>query len=281
MFTDLAIGKMALPPTQRVMGLETFVIPVSNKGPVDVSHASVHDLLPSNVMFVTSQPGGFYDPTSNTVNFNNLQISAGQKVMLSVVVRPMAGGMMVNRVAVGSEVADPDESNNTAMASFQVEGGTTPPKADVTLMASLSPSQPHVAEESVLVFTAKNTGPSAAHGVSVVAAVPGVFAVDATPGGSYDAQNGLLTYQFGTLQPGESRILAVVGRPLTPAFAPLVLRGLIRADEIDPSPMNNVGMVQTTVQPSPAVAGVTWNGVGLQPTHLLVNFTSEVDASLA
>ena len=181
---------------------------------------------------------------------------------------------------VGGPASDPDESNNTSMASFDVESGVSSPKADLAISSSLIyPQNPHVGEESTLAFEVKNMGPDPATGVQVISGIPMGVKVDGVSTGSFDSMTNLVNMPVGTLAPGDSKVLTVIVRPLS--MGPNVIRAVARAHEVDPMPMNNSAMVQTMVQPSPAVAQVSFSGIHHQPTQMTVQFTGEVVGATA
>ncbi len=122
-------------------------------------------------------------------------------------------------------------------------------------------------------------GPDPATGVQVISGIPMGMKVDGVSTGSFDSMTNLVNMPVGTLAPGESKVLTVIVRPLS--MGPNVIRAVARAHEVDPMPMNNSAMVQTMVQPSPAVAQVSFSGIHHQPTQMTVQFTGEVVGATA
>jgi uncharacterized repeat protein (TIGR01451 family) len=138
---DLGLIKTVGPGPFMVGQDATFTLTVTNHGPSVEPEASLVDMLPAGVTFVSasvapvSQSGG-------TLTFHLGSLGAGDSAVVMVVVRADQLGTLVNHATVSGTVPDLEQSNNTASAAITVT--QAPPPTVVSLQRFGYHEQPTV-----------------------------------------------------------------------------------------------------------------------------------------
>jgi uncharacterized repeat protein (TIGR01451 family) len=123
---DLGISMTAAPNPVGTGSNLTYSITVSNVGPDSAQAATVTDVLPAGVTFVSSTASIGSCSGTTTVTCTLGTFANGATATITIVVTPAAAGTLTNTVNVTSSSPDPIPSNNTATTSTTVTGsGTT------------------------------------------------------------------------------------------------------------------------------------------------------------
>ena len=123
---DLGISMTAAPNPVGTGSKLTYSITVSNVGPDSAQAATVTDVLPAGVTFVSSTASIGSCSGTTTVTCTLGTFANGATATITIVVTPAAAGTLTNTVNVTSSTPDPIPSNNTATTSTTVTGsGTT------------------------------------------------------------------------------------------------------------------------------------------------------------
>ena len=123
---DLGISMTAAPNPVSTGSNLTYSITVSNGGPDAAQAATVTDVLPAGVTFVSSTASIGSCSGTTTVTCTLGTFANGATATITIVVTPTAAGTLTNTVNVTSSTPDPIPSNNTATTSTTVTGtGTT------------------------------------------------------------------------------------------------------------------------------------------------------------
>jgi uncharacterized repeat protein (TIGR01451 family) len=123
---DLALMKTASPGPFAVGQDATFTLTVTNHGPSVEPEASLVDMLPAGVTFVSAS----VPPVSQSglnLTFQLGSLGAGESTIVMVVVRIDQAGALVNQATVSGTAADLVSSNNSASATITVTATETPP----------------------------------------------------------------------------------------------------------------------------------------------------------
>ncbi len=179
---DLQIVKSVDKPQAAVGEQVTFTVRVSNTSPgVDAKGVNISDIMSGPIQFdsATLLTGGTCIPAAGPTPTpliidcnpgNTHTIAAGSSALLEVKGTVLAGGQSDNLASVSStETADPNMSNNTAVASVI----TNLPVVDLSITKSATPTVAAVGETVTFNFVVTNPGPNAVKNVVVTDHVSG------------------------------------------------------------------------------------------------------------
>jgi uncharacterized repeat protein (TIGR01451 family) len=159
------------PPARVPVGTEgTFKVTVKNNGPGTSSATTVVGKVPAGLEYVSGSPGCSYASGSREVTCTVGVLTPGASQVAELKLRPLAGseGQVIDTTfTVASPPSDPVPTNNASTDGFLVQA-----RAELSLSATLSPQSPSPGQTATLTLTAKNTGPNAATGVTIVDTVP-------------------------------------------------------------------------------------------------------------
>jgi len=131
----------------------TFTVTATNNGPDDASGVTVWDALPSGLTYVSSGPGGSYDPASGIWTVGAL--AKGATSALTIVARVARTGMMTTTATISGDQSDPVSGNNTAHASV-----TGQPLADLAVSDGASPGVVLAGQAVTYTAVLTDSGPS-------------------------------------------------------------------------------------------------------------------------
>ena len=201
---DLSIAKSdgnsgAVPGTNT-----TYTITVTNNGPSTVTGATVSDVLPAGVTFVTATNGATYDAGTNTVHFTTGTLATGDTTSfdLTVAIDPTLTGTLSNAATVTPPpgVMDPNSDNNIGTDTDNLT-----PQADLSITKTDGKPFEVPGTSTTYTITVTNNGPSTVSGAMVSDVLPaGVTFVSATGGATYDAATNTVQFTSGTLAKGDS-----------------------------------------------------------------------------
>jgi uncharacterized repeat protein (TIGR01451 family) len=128
LLTDLAVSLAATPdPVRRTQNL-TYLVRVTNFGPVTAAFVILEDVLPADVTFQSISTSGtaYTPPVGSTgtiwVDLGNLPAGATSDTTIVVKVNARGGTTLTNTASVSSTVTDPIPSNNTATIETGIFG---------------------------------------------------------------------------------------------------------------------------------------------------------------
>ncbi len=123
----------------------TYTITVSNVDPSLSMSATMTDILPAGVNFVSATPSQGSCTGTSTVICNLGTIAAGANATVSLVVTPTTAGTLSNTASVPN-FEDPTPGNNTDTELTAVNSSATPPPtATPTPTPTATPTQPPTA----------------------------------------------------------------------------------------------------------------------------------------
>ena len=124
--TDLAIGLTASANTVQVGQSFTFTMAVTNLGPVTSTSATVEDMLPSGLAYISSAGPGTYNSSDGSWNFVPGAVNAISR--MTITVRATNTGTFTNTATITSSYpSDSNSANNTAGVIVTVNPIPSPP----------------------------------------------------------------------------------------------------------------------------------------------------------
>jgi uncharacterized repeat protein (TIGR01451 family) len=109
---DLVIAKSAFPDPVWVGQILTYTITLTNTGPTKASNATLVDVLPTRVDYLSSD--GNCSLTSHVLVCDLGTLGVGESRTVRIRVRAMGSDVLVNQAVITSEATDPNLENNWA-----------------------------------------------------------------------------------------------------------------------------------------------------------------------
>ncbi|MFB9371400.1 lectin-like domain-containing protein [Kitasatospora albolonga] len=178
---DIATGKAALGTGPVVPG-QTFDyrITTTNRGPADTTRATMTDVLPSPLVYVSSSPGCTANGRSISCG-PVANLASGAAVSWTVTVRldpayTGDGSDVLNTATSSSDAVDPVPANNTSPAAGP-PGGVAAAQADLSVTKQAVGTTPVAPGETFdYKVTVTNAGPSQAVGLQALDLLPSTMA---------------------------------------------------------------------------------------------------------
>ena len=194
---DLAIAKTANVTSPNYGDLVKWTLTVKNNGP-DIAHeVVVNDVIPSGLVFKSSN--GNYANGKWSVG----TLSVGQSKSLEIITLVNVTGNIKNTARVTGKEYDYNLANNEASKSI-----TVPKAADLSVTKAVNVTGPNYGDLVKWTLVVRNLGPDAASGVKVSDVLPSglIYRSSAASVGSYS--NGV--WNIGNLAKGASVSLNIV-----------------------------------------------------------------------
>jgi uncharacterized repeat protein (TIGR01451 family) len=172
---DLSLDKMDV-PDPLVAGTDiTYTLQAHNAGPSIAPNVSIQDFLPDSVVVLSVNggvgatcvpgiPGDHAHPTRCT--YATLAPSATATMVIVVRVKPGDHKVVSNEATVGSDVVDPNTSNNSANATTAIR------IADLRIVKTSDADAYKPSSQITYTLTVSNNGPGDAENVVVTDALP-------------------------------------------------------------------------------------------------------------
>ena len=185
----------------------TFNITVNNTGTADLGNVAVVDTLPEGMSYVSSSPVA-ENVSDRVVTWNIGQLlSNSSPVSLELVaqVEQGASGELVNSVEAIGEPEQGGIVTSTATANF------TALEAGIKVSKIACPKVAGVLFPVAFEIQVKNTGEIALDNVTLKDMLPPeMFYLSSSPHGKINSRN--VTWDLGTLEPHESRLIKLVAK---------------------------------------------------------------------
>jgi uncharacterized repeat protein (TIGR01451 family) len=238
---DLSVEKIAGPDPVVLTGTVVYDIVVTNNGPAAATNVSVTDFLPAPLVTSVTGPAVCNNQPS-PLQCTIASLAVGDKVILTMGVKPASAGPLTNSVMVSASEPDLFPANNSATVTTTV----TAPTADLSVVktAFLGP------DTIVYQIAVTNNGPADATNVTLVDPIPAnapfVFSPDPQCG---PPVAGTVTCAIGSLPAGNIATMTIVLKPTGPGQVDN--QACASAAEPDPIPGNDCGSASTIVPPPP------------------------------
>ena len=203
------------------------------------------DPLPAGAQFVSASAG--CTESSGTVICDLATIADGASSSVTITVKAIAEGDLVNGASVSSDLPDPDASDNPAAVTVLVG-----PNSDLSIVKT-GPATVAAGGQLTYTLTARNDGPSAATGVTVTDALPAgmTYVGSAASQGSCAVSNGDVTCALGGLANGATATATVTARATFALAGQSVPNSAaIAGDQNDGDPGDDVSTHAVTVGPA-------------------------------
>lgn len=225
----------------------TYTIEVTNVGSLTATNVSVSDLLPVGQAFVSVEPSQGSCSGTSSINCALGSLAGGAKatVKLTVVVNTLPGGFspsVTNSVSVSSNEVDLNTLNNSGTASVYIAA----PVADLSVTGSYAPRPAKRNANLTYTFTVKNSGPTAAPGVTLTDTLPsGMTFVSAKASQGTCSGTATVKCNLGTMATGTATVTIVVKPTKTGTFTN---KATVSGEVQDNNTANNTVSISTSVK---------------------------------
>jgi len=265
---ELLIAQSADKMTPAVGDPVVLTLTVGNAGALPATGVTVVDPLPSGLNLVSATASqGSYDAVSGYWNVGALGVGASANLTLNVTAN--TASVLANVAVIYADQIDSVPANNLTRLYLN------PGEADVGVLISVGNAIPVAGQTVQLTVTANNTGPDAASGLIVSAALPSDLTLIGTTAaqGSFDANTGL--WKIGTLAPNSSSALVLTAMVNASAQIAVTAR-LHETVTHDGNRANNEAIVTLNSAPQAVLnATVATDAASYQPGDT-VNVTASV-----
>jgi uncharacterized repeat protein (TIGR01451 family) len=226
----------------------TYTVEVTNVGSLTATNVTLSDVLPTSQRFVSVVPsqGSCSGTVSITCALGSLASSAKATVKVTVVITSTSGGFTPGAsfsASVTSNEVDVNEPNNTADSTIYV----VIPVADLSVKATATPSPAKRNANLTYTITVKNSGPTAAGGVTVTDTLPSSMSfVSAKATQGTCSGTSTVTCSLGAMSNGASTTVTIVVKPTqTGTFTN---KATVSGNVQDNNTANNSVSISTTVK---------------------------------
>jgi uncharacterized repeat protein (TIGR01451 family) len=256
---DLALAKTDSPDPVIAGTQLNYSLEVTNNGPSDAVNVVVEDNLPVGVTVISvTAPGGSCNagipgdssqPTKCA--FDSLPVGAAGTMALAVAVLPGILGPIHNDAEVSSQAWDPDNSNNFATASTEVQA-----EADLAVVKEDNPDPAVAGTDITYAVRVTNLGPSLARTVMLSDSLPSAvrFLMATVSGGTGTCEElevppNTIHCSLGDLEPEEfvDLFFKTTVDPSVPDGASIGNTASVTSMTDDPVGVNNSATETTTI----------------------------------
>ncbi|MGD9781842.1 MAG: Calx-beta domain-containing protein [Kiritimatiellia bacterium] len=206
---DVTLALAASPNPARTGSNLTYLVVVSNAGPVAAEGVVLTNRWPSGAILVSAEASrGTWTTNGETIVADLGSLAVGATAVATVVVQPAAAGIVTNVAGVAATTWDPQTGNNRATAATPVD------PADLALTLTDSPDPVAVGSNLTYLVAVSNAGPGTAENVAVSNGWPaGLLFVSAEASqGTWATNAGIVSADFGALAAGATATLTLVGQ---------------------------------------------------------------------
>ena len=210
---DLAITKTG-PAKVTADGDVTWTLTATNNGPSTATGVKVEDTLPGGVSLSSTHPSQGSCSGSLSCSLGTLAKGASAQIeVVAHVPASLSGQKLTNTAKVSGDQPDPNQDNNSASATTEVDPKPSAPAAapsgfNLTLEKKLEgPSQPELGEVLTYSLTVTNQGPATANQVKITDQLPAAleYVSASIPGGKCAAKGAVVTCRLDSLVAGAKK----------------------------------------------------------------------------
>ncbi|MGL6298093.1 MAG: hypothetical protein ACRC1M_02890, partial [Methanobacteriaceae archaeon] len=228
---DLAVLKLVDKSNPNNGQIINYIITVSNNGPNTALNTILTDILPTGLIYLSSNPSqGTYN--NNTGLWTIGSLSSSTTVTLIITVIANKAGAITNIVNVASDTIDSNPSNNLDVETIFVN-----PTTDLSIVKYVNASTVHIGEDVLFTLVVSNSGPDNASGVYVndILSPELIFLSENTSTNSYNNATGIWT--IGNLNAGATVTLNILAKVINNGN--ITNLATVYGTEYDPIIVNN------------------------------------------
>jgi uncharacterized repeat protein (TIGR01451 family) len=246
---DLAITDTgpATSATSAAGAAATHTLTVTDDGPDNATGVTVTDTLPAGLSFVSATADqGTCSDTGPAVSCSLGVLANGSSTTITIVATASfssAGQTLVDSASVTGNEFDPNQTNNRSSTS-----STVGPAADVSLTDTADHANRSQQQDITYSLSYVNDGPSTAHNVIVIDALPAGATFKSVNDADCVASGGVVTCDEGTIVSGASGTIQLVAS--ADQLGVLHDAATVSANEPDPDTSNNSAAADVTDGPT-------------------------------
>lgn len=267
--TDLSITNSVDKPLPDVGDQVTFTLVAHNAGPNDDIGVTATNTLPDGLTFVSESGDGSFDSSSGIWSIGNLAHDASATIHISATVGSTTNlDNATDDVTISGSKTDPDDSNNSASASLNVQN------ADVSITKAVDTTSPAEGANITYTLTVTNHGDTARNVVVHDSMPAGLTFGSASGDGSFASTSD--DWTVGDLADSESATLTIVASvDASTTGQSIVNTATVSSDTYDPESGNNTATAPAVVPGS--ASNSNDNGSGDTSSSTQATTTASVD----
>ena len=253
---DIRVTKTVGQPTPFEGDTITYTVTVSNLGAGAFTSATVADLLPTGLTFVSATPnvgGGSYDSATGLWAFVLDPLATVSLALKASVDLGTAGQTITNTAQLSSAVGALETDSTNNQDSVSVVPIAVGPAADIAITKTVDNPTPSEGDTINFTVTVTNLGPDTATTVIISDTPPGGLLLLNEVVSANGANIGGTQYQFDTLAVGDSGTIAIQVEVGTGTMGTSQVNSvsLVSHDQNDLNPGNNTSSATANVQGPP------------------------------
>ncbi len=248
---NLAVSKSATPNPVIIGSVVTYVVTVTNGGPLTATNMVITDVLQGGATFssviATSSGVMFSGSTSTSVTFTVSSLGVGSSAVMTYTVVALTDGVITNTVTARANEPDSDTTNNIASTTVAVKL-----IADVRVIKTTPITQMLAGQPAFYAIAVQNLGPMTATNIVITDVFQGgaEFGGVIAASGSVTLQsntNTAVTFTVPTLPNGG--LVMIAYSVIAPPTGTITNTVTVSTGEFDPQPVNDIATINTTVTP--------------------------------
>ncbi len=244
---DLSVTKVIDDSNPNEGDSVTYTVVVTNNGPDATTNATVSDVLPAGVTFVSSSAtAGSYVIGTGVWTVPSLANAASETLSIIASVDAGTNGSTVTNTATatGSDQPDNNAANDSASAAFTVQA------IDLVVTKIVSDTNPNEGDSLVYTVAVANSGPDDATTVQLTDLLPAgvTFVSSSTTQGTYVSGTGI--WNVGNVANGAADTLLITATVDAGTNGATIVNtaNLTASDQGDNNPANDADSATITVQ---------------------------------
>lgn len=238
-----------------------YTITIQNLGADNATFVSVTDILPSGVVFLSSED---CTVSESVISCDLGNLTANESVVIHYQAQATRVGVAQNAVSVSGAETDPNLDNNSAAASVNV---IIPEPVDLSLSGSMQPAEVNLSDLVDLSFVVHNNGSHPAYLTQVKFVLPSQLEFVSSTSCSNSVA--VVSCSIGTVDVGTSINLTISVRAIA-ASSTIDVSALVSHFESDQDMGNNGTSISLVVNEPPLDSTDLKNGIATSASQFIV-----------